>query len=226
MKSVVIFGAGWHGRCILDILRAQGRDVAGFLNDKIMYGARVDGVPILGDTTRLSLHSFLSDYDLIIGIGDPQTRLRLAKTATNHGGRFATAIHPAAIIHGNTDIEAGSVVFPGAIVSVGVRIEKHCIINNGVTLGHDSRVLEGASVNDGCHLAGGVIVEAGAYLGIGVNVIPRLRIGARAIVGAGSTVIKDVPPDVTVAGCPARIIRDRRAGDETDEHCTAYIPSA
>jgi maltose O-acetyltransferase len=34
-----------------------------------------------------------------------------------------------------------------------------------------------------------------------------VTIGERAIVGAGSVVTRDVPPDVIVAGNPARVLR-------------------
>jgi len=44
---------------------------------------------------------------------------------------------------------------------------------------------------------------ADAFVGPGVTV------GANAIVGARAVVVKNVPPDVTVGGNPARIIRDR-----------------
>jgi UDP-2-acetamido-3-amino-2,3-dideoxy-glucuronate N-acetyltransferase len=49
------------------------------------------------------------------------------------------------------------------------------------------------------------IVERGASLGSGSIVIGGVRIGARAIVGAGAVVTRDVRPDETVAGVPARV---------------------
>jgi len=44
-------------------------------------------------------------------------------------------------------------------------------------------------------------------------VIPRIRIGEGAIVGAGAVVTRDVPAGVIVTGNPARIRRDRQAGE-------------
>ena len=52
-------------------------------------------------------------------------------------------------------------------------------------------------------------VRTGAFLGLGVTVIPGLVVGAWSTVGAGSAVIRPVEEGFTVAGCPARPIRQR-----------------
>jgi acetyltransferase-like isoleucine patch superfamily enzyme len=54
-----------------------------------------------------------------------------------------------------------------------------------------------------------VKVERGAYFGTGVVTVHgkigrKLVIGEGAVLGAGSAVLKDVPPNVTVFGVPAR----------------------
>jgi serine O-acetyltransferase len=46
----------------------------------------------------------------------------------------------------------------------------------------------------------------GVLIGAGAKVIGNIKVGACARIGAGSVVVKDVPPNVTVAGVPARII--------------------
>ena len=48
------------------------------------------------------------------------------------------------------------------------------------------------------------VVERGASLGSGAVILGGIRIGARAIIGAGAVVTRDVPPDATVVGSPAR----------------------
>ena len=47
-------------------------------------------------------------------------------------------------------------------------------------------------------------VEMGARLGAGVTVICGVNIGSHAIVGAGSVVTRDIPPEETWAGVPAK----------------------
>ncbi len=52
-----------------------------------------------------------------------------------------------------------------------------------------------------------VTVEDDVWIGAGCIILPGVTIGKGSVVGAGSVVTKDVPPGVTVAGNPARIIR-------------------
>lgn len=51
-------------------------------------------------------------------------------------------------------------------------------------------------------------IRRGVLLGAGCKVIGNLEIGQNAKVGAGSVVLSDVPPNVTVAGVPARVVGD------------------
>lgn len=45
------------------------------------------------------------------------------------------------------------------------------------------------------------------WIGIAATVLPGVTIGDNSIIGAGAVVTKDVPPNVIVAGNPAKIIR-------------------
>jgi acetyltransferase-like isoleucine patch superfamily enzyme len=49
-----------------------------------------------------------------------------------------------------------------------------------------------------------VVVEDGVWIGIGAIILKGVRIGSGARVGAGAVVTRDVPPDATVVGNPAR----------------------
>jgi serine O-acetyltransferase len=49
-------------------------------------------------------------------------------------------------------------------------------------------------------------IRQGVLLAAGCKVIGNIEVGQGAKVGAGSVVLEDVPPHVTVAGVPARIV--------------------
>lgn len=49
-------------------------------------------------------------------------------------------------------------------------------------------------------------VRSGVLIGAGAKLLGNIEIGEGAKIGAGSVVLEDVPPHVTVAGVPARIV--------------------
>ena len=51
------------------------------------------------------------------------------------------------------------------------------------------------------------VVKRGASIGSGATLLCGITIGENALIGAGSVVVRDVPPDMVVAGNPARPIR-------------------
>jgi UDP-2-acetamido-3-amino-2,3-dideoxy-glucuronate N-acetyltransferase len=92
----------------------------------------------------------------------------------------------------------------------GVRIEDEVFIGHGVMFINDKRprattsegVLQGE--NDWERLE--TVIEGGAAIGSGAVIMGGVRIGARALVGAGAVVTRDVAPEATVAGNPARML--------------------
>lgn len=79
-------------------------------------------------------------------------------------------------------------------------------------------VADNVTISYGCYFAlhgkgqdrSNINIEAGAYIGMRATVIAGergLTIGRDSTVGAGSLVNRDVPPDVLVAGNPARVLK-------------------
>ena len=56
------------------------------------------------------------------------------------------------------------------------------------------------------------IVDDGAFIGSGTTIVAPVKIGKRAITGAGSVVVrgKDIAPDTTVVGVPAKPLTKKR----------------
>lgn len=87
-----------------------------------------------------------------------------------------------------------------------VIIEEHATVSARSTiLAHDeSRAYTGR----GEEVVAETRIGQGAFIGVHSVIMPGVRIGAKAIVGAGSVVTHDVPESATVAGVPARTLRE------------------
>ena len=53
------------------------------------------------------------------------------------------------------------------------------------------------------------VIEDGAFIGVDTMLRAPVRVGRGARTGAGSVVTRDVPPDATAVGMPARVLRKK-----------------
>lgn len=198
-EPVVVIGGGGHAKVLLSVLQICAIPVAGLYDDDPKsWGTELLGVPILGPIDALNEQNHALG---IIAIGNNLIR---KKFASHFNFRWATLIHPTAVIHPSVIIGAGSVVFAGAIIQPDATVGEHVIVNTGATVDHDCVIRDFVHLAPGVHLAGDVQVEEGAFVGISSAAIQGSKIGAWATVGAGGVVIKDVPPGVTAVGLPAK----------------------
>ena len=58
------------------------------------------------------------------------------------------------------------------------------------------------------HIYAPITIQDGVWIGAGAIVTPGVTIGENSVVGAGAVVTKDVPPNVVVAGVPAKVLRE------------------
>ncbi len=206
MPVLVVVGAGGHAKVVIATARAAGWDVAAVHDDDpARWGTALLGIPVTGPCADA-----LGDpaQTCVLAIGHNATRRRLGTAASC---RFATVVHPAAVVHESVTLGPGTVVFAGAIVQPDTRIGAHGIVNTGASVDHDCTLGEAVHIAPGARLAGGVRVGDEVFIGIGASVTPNRSIGARTIVGAGAVVVSALPADIVAVGVPARE-QIRRAG--------------
>jgi serine O-acetyltransferase len=122
--------------------------------------------------------------------------------------RFLTGveIHPGARIGHRFFIDHGTGVVIGETASIG----DDCVLFHNVTLG-------GTGKHHGKRHPS---LEDKVLVGTGATLLGPIRVGANARIGAGAFVrMHDVPPDCTVVGAPARIVK--LAGDRVDRELVA-----
>ena len=107
-------------------------------------------------------------------------------------GLTGIEIHPGAKVGEGLFIDHGA----GVVIGETCEIGNDVIIYQGVTLGGTGkdRGKRHPTVGDN------------VMIGAGVKVLGPVKIGSNSKIGAGSVVLKDVPPNSTIVGVPARNI--------------------
>ncbi len=101
-------------------------------------------------------------------------------------------IHPAARIGRGIMIDHGHAIVIGETAVLG----DDCSLLHGVTLG-------GTGKETGQRHP---TIENGVLIGAGAKILGDIRVGHCSKVASGSVVLRDVPPNSTVAGIPAKIV--------------------
>ena len=210
---MLVIGGGGHALVSIEVLRACGHDIAGYVTRDGVASANLHrtGAPILGTDRDVATLVAGGHALAFVGVGDNRARRTLSQAVGAAGGSLVRGVSPAAVVSTATDIDDGVLVMPGAVVNAGARLERGVIVNTNASVDHGCRIGAFAHIAPGVALAGDVDVGEGAFIGIGAAVVPGRSIGAWATVGAGAAVVRDVAPGETVVGVPARSVRTGRA---------------
>jgi len=201
--NILIIGSGGHALVVADIISVmEDMKPLGFISGETTVGREKRNLPVLGDDNDVPS---IPHDSIVLAIGDNGIRKKVHDFHTANGESLISAIHPSAIIAKGVTIEPGCMICAGVVINSGSRIGGNTILNTGCTVDHDCVIGPHAFIAPGVNLAGNVTIREGALVGIGACAIQGITIGEWATVGAGGAVIKDVAPETTVVGVPARI---------------------
>jgi len=117
-----------------------------------------------------------------------------------YGGHIAIgdncSANPFVIVYGHGGVNIGN----------GVRIAAHTVI---IPANHNAAA-DGTPLYQSGMSAKGIVIGNDVWIGAGARILDGVRIDNNAVVGAGSVVTRPVPAYATVAGVPARLIRNSR----------------
>ncbi len=141
-----------------------------------------------------------------IAIGNPHgaARQRLHKELVEKGLIPLSVRHSTSWISGNAKLGKGCQFMAGAKVMEEATLGEQCIINTNASVDHECVLGAGTELAPAATLCGCVTTGENVWICAGATVLPRIHIGDNAIVGAGAVVTKDVPPNTTVVGVPAK----------------------
>ena len=205
---VSVIGSGGHSRVVIAALLASGVPVENvFDEDETRAGARVAG-RLVQSTARLR-----PGTACVVALGDNWERQRTVERFP--AVRWATVVHPSAIVSDDVVIGPGSVLMAGAVIQPHVRIGSHVIVNTRSSVDHDCILDSFASVAPGATLCGSVRVGARSAVGTGATVREKTSIAAGCTLGMGAALTRSMPtPNQVWAGVPARFLKMR--GDLLD----------
>jgi serine O-acetyltransferase len=125
-------------------------------------------------------------------------KLRFLARIISQLNRFFTGIeiHPGAKIGRGVFIDHGMGVVIGETAEVGDNV----LIYHGVTLG-------GTGKDTGKRHP---TVEANVIISAGAKILGPITIGKNSKIGAQAVVLKDVPPNSTAVGVPAKVVKQER----------------
>ena len=210
MKSLIILGAGGHGKVVAETALATKKyQKISFLDDKFSkdnFSKDFLEINIIGDLSfSEELKKKNSFTHAIVAIGNSKIRLQWINKLKELNYIIPSILHPTAWISPSSNIHEGTVVFAQAAIQSNAIIGKGSIINTSSSVDHDCIIHEGVHICPGARLAGDVQVGEKSIIGIGSSINEGIIIGKNVIVGAGAAVISNLDDNVIAKGVPAKL---------------------
>jgi sugar O-acyltransferase (sialic acid O-acetyltransferase NeuD family) len=199
MTSLLIFGAGGHGRVVADAALHTGQWQRLLASDR--DPARCSGELLAGVVLMRADEAGAVATAVHVAIGNAAGRER--EVAALAAARLATVAHPRASVSGQAQVAAGCFIAAQAVVAPGARLGTAVIVNHGAVVDHDVTVGDFSHIAPLAALGGGVQIGRRVLVGSGASILPGVRVGDDVVIGAGAVVVDHLPEPGVYAGIPA-----------------------
>ena len=217
MTNLSVLGGSGIGMIAISIAKELGvYTIGGFLNDIVPIGTKIgkyDSFPVIGTTADLP--KFLEDPNNVffiayVGMQNEEMVFNKITSLNIPLDRFATLIHPSAIIpKGMCKIGYGVLMAPLSQLSPDTTLEDNSIMLANSFLAHDSTLRRFAHVASNAVVGANVDVGRAVHVGTNATIREKVKIGDFALIGSGAVVLNDVASNSIVVGNPARLLRKK-----------------
>ncbi len=196
-NAVVIWGGGYQGQVVLDILSQTGTHRAVAVVDRALQQKEVMGVPVVRPSELKNLRK-RGLKNAHICIADAAAKIEVADVLKTADFTLINVVHPSAVLSPRSILGENVFIGPQVLVGVSAEIGDLCQINNAASIAHHSKLERAVAVSDGARIGGLVQVGEGTLVGIGTVVNSRVSVGRNCVLVSGVTIYGDVPDGTVV----------------------------
>jgi acetyltransferase EpsM len=214
MKKLIIRGGYGNGTVVqstvedINAIKPEW-EIIGFLNDR--ETEPINGIPVVGKVDKESVKKYIEDPNIyffysLISVKLNFKYLNKLTDLEIPQHRFATIIHPTAVVSKFSKIGYGTCIQPLVSVGPNTVIGNHVHVFAQVLIGHGAKLDDFSYVANNACIGADVHLKEGAYLGTNATTLEFITLGKWSITGIGTVVLRDVPDYAKMVGNPARQI--------------------
>jgi sugar O-acyltransferase (sialic acid O-acetyltransferase NeuD family) len=212
-KRVLVWGAGGHGKVVIDALMASGEwKVAGVIDDdEGKKGTEVLGVKVFslqGGVTEVAKR--LDCGRVAAAIADNYVRFKIFEQIRRCGLLPLQVIHPSSHVSRFVKMGEGVTILAGATVNPGTTMEDNVCVNTSASVDHDDYLEMSCHIFPNATITGGVRIKQFVHVGSGAVIAPNLTLERYSYVGAGAVVLANVPEGAVAFGVPAKVTGEQK----------------